>query len=255
MTICHTICDTCDYAAPRFRCPRHPLMTGVVKELHQSMLGGQSWGNIICDEEDEALEKMSGAEKAALEAKKAAEEVVWKKDIVTYEVNKRKMLYTNTDGLAKRKFNRMCKKERYEGGCYLHNEKHGSCSFIHKNERSRYETIFAGFSMRMVDDAAYFALLAKTDKATGDLKWKMDKDCDAMEQSLKREARCIFVTGVDAMGELTFTKNNPEHSDSRSSHSGNSQPNSARSYQKQAQTQPQMQHVSWQQKKTDNSAW
>ena len=257
MTICHTICDTCDYAAPRFRCPRHPLMTGVVKELHQSMLGGQSWGNIICDEEDDALENMSGAEKAALEAKKAAEELQHKKDVVKYEVNKRKMLYTNTDGLAKLKFNRMCKKERYEGGCHLHNDKHGACSFIHKDERSRYETIFAGFSMRMVDDASYFVLLAKADKAVGDLKWKMDKECDAMEQVLKREARCIFVSGVDAMGELKFTKTNPEFNDGRSSHSGGSHPNSARSYQKQAQMQPQMQmqHVSWQQKKTDNSAW
>ena len=248
-----TICDTCDYAAPRFRCPRHPLMTGVVKELHQSMLGGQSWGNIICDEEDEVLEKMSSVEKTAIETKKAAEEVQRKKEIVTYEVNKRKMLYTNTDGLAKRKFNRMCKKERYEGGCHLHNDKHGACSFIHKNERSRYETIFAGFSMRMVDDAAYFALLSKADKAVGDLKWKMDKECDAMEQSLKREARCVFVSGVDAMGELTFVKTNPEFNDGRSSHSGGSHPNSARGHQKQAQTQTQ--HVSWQQKKTDNSAW
>ena len=248
MTICHTICDTCDYAAPRFRCPRHPLMTGVVKEFHQGMLGGQSWGNIICDEEDEVLEKMSCAEKAALEVKKVAEEVEWKKDIVTYEVNKRKMLYTNTDGLAKRKFNRMCKKERYEGGCYLHNEKHGSCSFIHKDERERYASIFAGFSMRMVDDVSYFALLAKADKATGDLKWKMDKECDAMEQLLKREARCIFVAGVDALGELTFVKTNPEFNDGRSSHSGGSQPNSARAYQNQNQKQKPMQ------KKTDNSA-
>ena len=216
------------------------------------MLGGQSWGNIICDEEDEALEKMSSAEKTALETKKAAEEVVWKKDIVTYEVNKRKMLYTNTDGLAKRKFNRMCKKERYEGGCYLHNEKHGSCSFIHKDERSRYEAIFAGFSMRMVNDAAYFVLLSKADKAVGDLKWKMDKECEAMEQVLKREARCVFVSGVGAMGELTFVKTNPEFNDGRSSHSGGSHPNSARGHQKQAQPQ---QHASWQQKKTDNSAW
>jgi len=230
-------------------------MTGVVKELHQSMLGGQSWGNIICDEEDEALEKMSCAEKAALEKKKAVEEVERKNDVVKYEVNKRKMLYTNTDGLAKRKFNRMCKKERYDGGCYLHNEKHGSCSFIHKDERSRYEAIFAGFSMRMVNDAAYFALLVKTDKAVGDLKWKMDKECDAMEQVLKREARCIFVSGVDAMGELTFTKTNPEFNDGRSSHSGGSHPNSARGHQKQQKQQTQQQHVSWQQKKTDNSAW
>jgi hypothetical protein len=255
MTISHTICDTCDYAAPRFQCPRHPLMTGVVKELHQSMLGGQSWGNIICDEEDEALEKMSCAEKAALEKKKAVEEIERKNDVVKYEVNKRKMLYTNTDGLAKRKFNRMCKKERYDGGCYLHNEKHGSCSFIHKDERSRYEAIFAGFSMRMVNDAAYFALLAKKDKAVGDLKWKMDNECNAMEQVLKREARCIFVSGVDAMGELTFVKTNPEFNDGRSSHSGGSHPNSARGYQKQQPQQTRQQHVSWQQKKTDNSAW
>ena len=250
MTICHTICDTCDYAAPRFRCPLHPLTWGVVKELHQSI---QPWGDIICDEEDEVLEKMSSTEKAALEVKKAAEEVEWKKDIVTYEVNKRKMLYTNTDGLAKRKFNRMCKKERYEGGCYLHNEKHGSCSFIHKDERERYASIFAGFSMRMVDDVSYFALLAKADKATGDLKWKMDKECDAMEQVLKREARCIFVAGVDALGELTFVKTNPEFNDGRSSHSGGSQPNSARGHQNQKQKP--MQNASWQQKKTDNSAW
>jgi hypothetical protein len=252
-----TICDTCDYAAARFRCSRHPLMTGVVKELHQSMLGGESWGNIICDEEDEVLEKMSAPEKAALEVKKAADEVERKKDIVTYEVNKRKMLYTNTDGLAKRKFNRMCKKERYEGGCYLHNEKHGSCSFIHKDERSRYEAIFAGVNMRMVDDAAYFALLSKADKAVGDIKWKMDKECDAMEQVLKREARCIFVTGVDATGELMFSKTNPEFNDGRSAHSGNSQPNSARGYQNQkpVQMQQHQQHAGWQQKKTDNSAW
>ena len=219
------------------------------------MLGGQSWGNIICDEEDEALEKMSCAEKAALEKKKAVEEIERKNDVVKYEVNKRKMLYTNTDGLAKRKFNRMCKKERYDGGCYLHNEKHGSCSFIHKDERSRYEAIFAGFSMRMVNDAAYFALLAKKDKAVGDLKWKMDNECNAMEQVLKREARCIFVSGVDAMGELTFVKTNPEFNDGRSSHSGGSHPNSARGYQKQQPQQTRQQHVSWQQKKTDNSAW
>jgi hypothetical protein len=86
----------------------------------------------------------------------------------------------------------------------------------------------------------------------------MDKECDAVEQVLKREARCIFVSGVDAMGELTFTKTNPEFNDGRSSHSGGSHPNSARSHQNQKpmmQQQMQMQHASWQQKKTDNSAW
>jgi hypothetical protein len=241
-----TICDTCDYAAPRFRCPHHPLIWGVVKELHQSI---QPWGNIICDEEDEVLEMMSAPEKAALEVKKAAEEVERKKDLVDYTVNLRKKLYTSADGIAKRKFNRMCKKERYDGGCYLHNEKYGSCSFVHADERTRYEGIFASVGMKMVDDAAYMALLKKADKAVGDIKWKMDKECDAMEMRLKKEARCLFVTGVDATGNLTFVKANPEYSDTRSSHSNENHPHSARS------NSPQMQHVGWQQKKTDNSAW
>jgi hypothetical protein len=255
-----TVCDICDYAAARIRCVQHPLMSSVVRDLHQSMLGGQSWGNIICDEEDYVLENMSVAEKAVLEAKKVKEEAERAKGLVDYAVNLRKKLYTSADGVAKRKFTRMCKKERYDGGCYLHNEKHGSCSFIHKDERSRYDAIFAGFSMKMVDDTTYFTMLSKADKASGDVKWKMEKECDAMEQSLKREARCIFVTGVDATGELTFVKTNPEYSDSRSSHSSGSHPNSARSNSNSNSNngfrgQQMQQQAFWNKKTVDNGAW
>lgn len=256
-----TICDICDFAAPSIRCGCHPLMSGIVRELHQSMLSDGWWGDIICDADDETLENMSATEKAALDAKKEAEVLASKKGVVDYTVNLRKKLYTSADGIAKRKFNRMCKKERYDGGCYLHNEKHGSCSFIHMDERSRYETIFAGLGMKMVDDVSYFAMLAKADKACGDVKWKMDNECHAMELSLKREARCIFVTGVDATGSLTFVKNNPEHSDTRSSHSGGSHPNSARSGSNngpRGQMQMQMQQIQggrFFNQKADNSAW
>jgi hypothetical protein len=262
-----TICDVCDYAAPSIRCGQHPLNTGVVRELHQSMLGGQGWGNIIYDQDEEVLENMSAAEKAALETKKAKEEMERTKGLVDYTVNMRKKLYTGTDGVAKRKFTRMCKKERYEGGCYLHNEKHGSCSFVHKDERSRYDAIFAGLGMKMVDDVSYFAMLSKADKASGDVKWKMERECDAMEQSLKKEARCIFVTGVDATGELTFVKTNPEYSDTRSSQSGGSHPNSARSnsnngfrgqqmqQQNHHQQQQNQQQAFWNKKTVDNGAW
>uniref|UniRef100_A0A6C0D7Z5 Uncharacterized protein n=1 Tax=viral metagenome TaxID=1070528 RepID=A0A6C0D7Z5_9ZZZZ len=228
-------------------------MAQLVKELHQGMLDGQFWGNIILDAETEAFEKMSSAEKAALAAKKTLEEVERNKNVIDYKVNLRKKLYTSADGVAKRKFNRMCKKERYDGGCYLHNEKHGSCSFVHKDERSHYEEVFASFGIKMVDDAAYITLLKKADAATADVKWKMEKDCDAMEMTLKKEARCIFVTGVDATSNLTFAKMNPEYSDTRSSHSNGSQPNSARG--NGFRNKPLQQNPRFLNQKTDNSAW
>jgi hypothetical protein len=234
-------------------------MAQLVKELHQGMLDGQSWGDIIYDSDLEVMEKMSPAEKAALAAKKVLDEAERTKSVIDYKVNLRKKLYTSADGVAKRKFNRMCKKERYDGGCYMHNEKHGSCSFVHADERSHYETVFASFSMKMVDDVSYMVLLKKKDAATGDLKWKMEKDCDAMEMTLKKEARCIFVTGVDATGNLTFVKTNPEYSDNRSSHSNGSQPNSARSNgfrnKPLLQTPQHQQNTRFFNQKADNSAW
>ena len=246
-----TICETCDYAGATIKCSKHTLMYGVVKELHHAVLGGQSWGNIVYEAEMEALEMMSAAEKAALAAKKEAEEVERKKGIVDYTVGLRKKLYTSADGLAKRKFNRMCKKERYDGGCFLHNEKHGACSFIHTDERATYVPIFASFGMKMVDDASYFTLLKKADAASGDVKIKMEREVDAMEMCLKKEARCLFVTGVDATGNLTFSKTNPEYDCGRSSHSGHSHPNSARSNNSFRGQQPNAQWF----KKNDNSAW
>ena len=243
-----TICSTCDYEKPSTRCGQHPLMYGVVKELHQATLDGLKWGNMMYALEQQALAKMSLAEKAALEAKKVAADLADKKKVLAYTVDLRKKLYTSADGLAKRKFNRMCKKERYDGGCLLHNEKHGSCSFVHKDERSRYEAMFAGFGMKMVDDASYFVELAKMDKAVGDVKYRLKSMCDAMEMTLKGQARCVFITGVDVAGNLTFSKANPAYDEGKSSSKSSGSGGTAK--------KPQMQQRGnvWE-KKVDNGAW
>jgi hypothetical protein len=221
--------------------------------LHQAFtLGGQKWGDIIYRQEMYALSRMSETEKAALAAKKAKEEAEAEKNRVDYTVNLRKKLYTSAEGLAKRKFNRMCKKERFEGGCYLHSEKHGSCSFIHADERSRYETIFAGFGMKMLDDTAYLAHLSAADKASGAEKWKMEKESEQMEMDLKRQARCLFVIGVSPTGDLNFSRTAPEQRDDRSSNSGR-KPSGFGNRCAPLPAAPQ--RSPWQQKTVDNSAW
>ena len=232
------------------RCGQHPLMYGVVKELHQATLDGLKWGNMMYALEQQALAKMTAGQKAALDAKKVAEDEASKKKVVAYTVDLRKKLYTSADGLAKRKFNRMCKKERYDGGCLLHNEKHGSCSFVHKDERSRYEAMFAGFGMKMVDDASYFVELAKMDKAVGDVKYRLKSMCDAMEMTLKGQARCVFITGVDVAGNLTFSKANPAYDEGKSSSKSSGSMSSGSSAKK---TQMQQQSV-WK-NTSDNGAW
>lgn len=216
-------CEICDFGDLTAKCSRHPLNGGrsstaqLVKQMHQATIfGGGLWGNMIWEAEQTALARMSAADKAALEAKKAAEEAERKKNIIAYQVNKRKQLYTTADGLAKRKYNRMCKRERYDGGCIVHNEKHGACSFVHKDERPQYETIFASFGMKMVDDAAYLMLRAKVDTVAGEVKIKMKSDCDAMEEKLKREMRCLFIKGVDATGNLVFERSDKDDKSSRS---------------------------------------
>ena len=273
-----TVCDTCDYAAPRFRCARHPLMTGVVKELHQSMLGGQSWGNIICDEEDEVLEKMSSVEKASLEVKKVAEEVERKEGIMKYSVDLRKKLYTNqTTGLASRRFNRHCKKERYHGascpnkmllgtascnpaygcGCSLHKERKGACSFVHADEEADMTSIFKGFGLKMLDDKPFIATLFKMDcckeKANTNpaSRYMLEKEAralemetDAAEMRFKKEQRCVWVI-INPNNTVTYSKTPPDNDNHSTKSSGRSTGSGGSS----------AHHHQWTPKKTDNSAW
>ena len=256
-----TICDFAPhhYAASDYR-RANPLphrcgaMCRAVERFCEAVEDGLKWGNAEYAHDQQVLAKMSVAEKTALEAKKAADDAAAKKSVVAYKVDMRKKLYTTVDGLAKRKFNRMCKKERFDGGCFLHTEKHGSCSFVHKDERSRYETVFAGFGMKMVDDAAYFVELVKFDKATAAQKTRQEAIVDAMEMTLKKEARCIFITGVDATGNLTFVKSNPAHTSSSNMSSTSSGSGGSGSGAKKQQQQQQQQSNAWE-KKVDNGAW
>ena len=194
---------------------------------------------------------MSATEKATLEAKKEAEEAARVKNIIDYTINKKNKLYTNADGIAKKKFNRMCKFESLKDGCWNHTKKHGSCGFIHTDERSQYEEIFARFGFRMVNDTSYLTLVKKAEMASGDVKIKMERDVDAMEASLKKEARCIFVTGVDQSGNLMFDKPTREQSECRNSQNGHNHSHSGRSHGYRNHTQSSCYSTL----KTDNSAW
>jgi hypothetical protein len=147
-----------------------------------------SWGDILYEEEMRRVAAMSPEQIEEENRKKQKEEEKTKEEIKKYEVDKRKKLYTSADGIAKRKFNWPCKKQQYEGGCWLHSEKHGACSFIHKEEEEFYTEIFSRFKIQ-----GYYSTEPSL-RRTGDVK----------------EGRCLFVTGVDTHGNLTFSKSNPD---------------------------------------------
>ena len=48
-------CDICCYAAPSIGCGVHKLNYGVVRELHQAMMDGSLWGDILYEEERAAI--------------------------------------------------------------------------------------------------------------------------------------------------------------------------------------------------------
>jgi hypothetical protein len=260
-------------------------MTGVVKELHQSMLGGQSWGNIICDEEDEALEKMSDVEKAALEVKKAADEVERKEGVMQYSVDLRKKLYTNqTTGLANRRFNRHCKKERYHGemcpnkallstvscnpkygcGCKLHKERKGACSFVHADEENEMASLFMNFGMKILDDKPFIATLFKMDKlkekanANPAARYVLEKEAralemetDAIEMRFKREQRCVWVI-VNANNTVSYSRTPPDTDGYSAKSSGRSSTSSDKQQTSSGKQQTPNKMLF---KKSDNSAW
>jgi len=150
-----------------------------LRMLHQDQVNGRMWGDSMLEVELKVLSRMTDNQRKALNAKILEEDKAREAGIISYTVDLRKKLYTNADGVAKRKFRLPCKREDYTGGCWLHNEKKGSCSFIHKDEHDFYKKIF-----------------------------------DAMHVP---EHKCIWVTGVDEKGDLTFSKTNPEYKEEKRS--------------------------------------
>ena len=133
---------------------------------------------------------MSWTKVKAEEQKKLLESKRMEESIKTYFVDKRKKFYTTAEGIAKKKFNWPCNKQQYDGGCWLHTEKHGACSFVHKDEEDTYTKIFSEFKTQ-----GYY----NTDSS-------LRKSRDV------KEGRCLFVTGVDEAGGLKFSQTNPEFS-------------------------------------------
>jgi hypothetical protein len=62
-------CENCDFSGATLRCSLHPLVFGEVKEMHQATLTGQTWGDIVCDLEDELRQLETADEKAERELK------------------------------------------------------------------------------------------------------------------------------------------------------------------------------------------
>lgn len=275
-------CDICDFAGASIGCAIHPMMGGknkmaqMVKDLHQAMLGGQSWGNIICDAEEEVLASMSAAQKAELEIKKIADEKLRAEKVTHYAIDKRKKLYTNqTTGLAPIRFGRHCKKERYHGelcrnkmmastascdpkhgcGCRLHNERKGACSFVHDDEEEEMAILFKNNGMKMLDDKAFIAKLIKIDQlkekanANPNARYVLEKEMRAleietnvMEDRFKAEQRKskLWQT-VNANGTVSYSRTQPD-SDGHSSRSSG-----------QGSTDKQRHNTFF--KKADNSVW
>ena len=167
-------------------CEIHPLVTLGVKDLEDALHNGILWGDIYAMDEEMRLEVRTPEQVKAEEQKMVLQDKRMEESIKSYEVDKRKKLYTTAEGVAKKKFNWPCKKQQYDGGCWLHAEKHGACSFIHTDEEEEYTKIFSQFKTQ-----GYY-----------------NTDASLRKSRDVKEGRCLFVTGVDDTGALKFAQTN-----------------------------------------------
>ena len=230
----------CDFAPRGHRCG---AMCYTVEKLSSAIDDGLKWGNMVYALEMHTLSKMSEAEKAALEVKKAAAAEAEAKKLKDCMI-KMKITQYASKGVADVKFNRMCKEERHDGGCGVHNNMRGACGFIHVDERDEYVGVFAGFGIKMLEDASYFAALRKKDAAEkevkkladelkpleGDERRKKDdelartrdelKACEEAKDTIDKVLKTIMEriwTVVDASGKITFSKINPKYNNNNRS--------------------------------------
>jgi len=186
-------CVNCRNESVSF-CQTHPLNWGIVKVMNLSAMWGTglSWYNIIEREEKYKLDSMTDTQREKYETDKAVkkenEEKRFNNSIMNYEVDKRKKLYTSPRGVSKRKFNWQCKKQSYDGGCWLHNDTHGACSFVHTDEEEIYTKIFSEHKIQG------FYNTDSSLRRTADVK----------------EGRCLWVTDLDTTGNLIFSKTNTD---------------------------------------------
>jgi len=180
---------------------------------------GASWGCIVQDEEEARLARMSRVERAALEAKRLAEDKAREEKIAAEKLaadaektRQRLRDYAN-GGVSKSKGARRCKGECYEGGCDVRKAHKNACSFIHADELESYTAIFAGFGIKMVDDSEFLELVKACEKIVCPIaRDAMKRDIKMLDEGLKAQmkGRWLWVTGMDENGEMKFSRTNPE---------------------------------------------
>lgn len=183
-----------------------------------SIFGSLRFSSFVDDELDAEL-KMNPAEKAALDAKRAADEkqrqdqlAVIKAAAEAEKTRQRLRDYAN-GGISKTKGARRCKGECYDGGCDVRKMHANACSFIHADELEPYTAIFAKYGIKMVDDSEFLELVKACDKITCPMARDSKKrEIKALDEELKYQmkGRWLWVTGMDENGDLKFSRTNPE---------------------------------------------
>ena len=103
-------CENCDFSGATLRCSLHPLVFGEVKEMHQATLTGDTWGDIVCDLEEELRQLETVDEKAERELKVEKADETRADVLKKYEIEK--LHAVNVDaktGALKRTSGRCCR--------------------------------------------------------------------------------------------------------------------------------------------------
>jgi hypothetical protein len=143
-------CDTCDYAAPRFRCSHHALMWGVVKELHHSMLEGHSWGDLEYYWDEDRIANETPEQKAQRALKAMLDKM--KEDQQRKESKINKFVDKQTGRMPTVAYKKLCKYAdtpatvdrqgvSWAAGCEL--KRAGKCPFLHPGDEG-YEELKSG---------------------------------------------------------------------------------------------------------------
>ena len=166
-------CSNCRNEAITF-CQVHPLNYGMVKMMNISWIfgSGLSWANIIEREENNRIMKMSEKERKEYEEsiinKRKEQEQKSENDMKEYMLKKKSLFTDTTSGMAKKKFNKICKHQYEHGklcakfnskepsdtcskenncGCWPHKEIKGKCSFIHDDEKEEMKELFEKYKI------------------------------------------------------------------------------------------------------------
>lgn len=103
-------CETCDFSGATLRCSLHPLVFGEVKEMHQATLTGDTWGDIVCELEEEMRQLETEEQKAERELTVEKADETRADVLKQYEIQKLQSLNVDAKtGALKRTSGRCCR--------------------------------------------------------------------------------------------------------------------------------------------------